>query len=112
MSYFDITLMFKVALFLKEGTIFDFQFQNDQKAKNIFVAIFIVLWSYLVTTKLRSLQKNNIGHTNKVGSLLLRIQNNVALDFLIQSLLKKSSSDRISLPITIAKKTTWLFLNT
>ena len=28
------------------------------------MAIFIVLWPYLLTTKLRCLQKNNMGHTN------------------------------------------------
>ena len=28
------------------------------------MVVFIVLWSYLLTTKLRCLQKNNIGHTN------------------------------------------------
>ena len=33
------------------------------KGKNHFMAVFIVLWSYLSTTKLRCLQKN-IGHTN------------------------------------------------
>ena len=27
--------------------------------------VFIVLWSYLLTTKLRCLQKNNIGHNTK-----------------------------------------------
>ena len=27
------------------------------------MAIFVVLWSYLLTTKLRCLQKNNFGHT-------------------------------------------------
>ena len=27
------------------------------------MAVFIDLWSYLLTTKLRCLQKNNIGHT-------------------------------------------------
>ena len=27
------------------------------------MAVFIVLWPYLLTTKLRCLQKNNIGHT-------------------------------------------------
>ena len=36
-----------------------------RKAKNIFMAIFIVLWPYLLTTKLRCLQKNNIGHTKE-----------------------------------------------
>ena len=29
------------------------------------MAIFIVLWPYLLTAKLRCLQKNNIGHTKK-----------------------------------------------
>ena len=29
----------------------------------IFMTVFIVLWPYLLTTKLRCLQKNNIGHT-------------------------------------------------
>ena len=28
------------------------------------MAVFIVLWPYLLTTKLRCLQKNNIGHTS------------------------------------------------
>ena len=28
------------------------------------MAIFVVLWSYLLTTKLSCLQKNNFGHTN------------------------------------------------
>ena len=28
------------------------------------MAVFIVLWPYLSTTKLRCLKKNNIGHTN------------------------------------------------
>ena len=31
------------------------------------MAIFIVLWLYLLTTKLRCLQKNNIGHTNNLA---------------------------------------------
>ena len=54
--------------------VFDLQFQNDRKAKNIFMAIFIVLWPYLLTTKLRCLQKNNIGHTSTWSI-------NVSLDF-------------------------------
>ena len=45
------------------GQIFDLQFLNDQKTKNICMAIFIVLRPYLLTTELRCLQKNNIGHT-------------------------------------------------
>ena len=28
------------------------------------MAVFIVLWPYLLTTKIRCLQKNKIGHTN------------------------------------------------
>ena len=35
------------------------------------MAIFIVIWPYLLTTKLRCLQKNNIGHTKK-GTLILQ----------------------------------------
>ena len=35
-----------------------------QKVKNCLMAVFIVLWPYFLTTKLRCLQKNNIGHTN------------------------------------------------
>ena len=33
------------------------------KAKNILMAVFVVLWPYLLTTKLSYLQKNNFGHT-------------------------------------------------
>ena len=29
------------------------------------MAIFVILWSYLLTTKLSCLQKNNFGHTNQ-----------------------------------------------
>ena len=36
---------------------------NFQQAKNIFMVIFVVLWPYLLTTKLSCLQKNNFGHT-------------------------------------------------
>ena len=34
------------------------------------MAIFIVLWPYLLTTKLRCLQKNNIGHTKQRALVL------------------------------------------
>ena len=44
--------------------IFNLQFWSEQKANNIFMGIFVVLWSYLLTTKLSFLQKNNFGHTN------------------------------------------------
>ena len=33
------------------------------EAKNIFMAVFIVLWPYLLTTKLRSVILHNIGHS-------------------------------------------------
>ena len=37
-------------------------------SNKIFIAIFVVLWSYLLTTKLSCLQKNNFGHTMEYGS--------------------------------------------
>ena len=40
---------------------FYLQFWNAQKAKNIFMTIFIVHWPCLLTTKLSCLQKNNWG---------------------------------------------------
>ena len=36
----------------------------ENSHKNIFMAIFIVLWSYLFTNELSCLQKNKSGHTN------------------------------------------------
>ena len=33
----------------------------------MFMAVFVVLWPYLLTTELRCLQKNNIGHTKRGG---------------------------------------------
>ena len=36
------------------------------------MVIFIVLWPYLLTTKLRCLQKNNIGHTMQGGDFTSR----------------------------------------
>ena len=37
---------------------------KNWRAKNIFwLFSYVVLWPYLLTTKLRCLQKNNIGHT-------------------------------------------------
>ena len=53
--YILITSIFNVVVVLKE---------DNWKAKNIFMAIFVVVWPYLLTTKLRCSQKNNIGHTN------------------------------------------------
>ena len=38
-------------------------------AKNSFVAIFIVFWPYLLTTKLRSVILHNIGHSNALVKL-------------------------------------------
>ena len=57
-----ITLIFNVVVFLKEDPIL------NRKAKNIFMAIFVVHWSYLLTTKLSCLQKNNFGHTKQAAS--------------------------------------------
>ena len=46
---------------LKVGPIFDLEFWNDRKTKNIFMVIFIVLRSCLFTTKLSCLQKITLG---------------------------------------------------
>ena len=54
------------------------------------MAVFIVLWSYLLTTKLRCLQKKNIGHTNVPS---------------------KPSSRRIAKQLCAAEFTTLDFLN-
>ena len=40
-----------------------FDSKSTKRPKIFCMAIFIVLWPYLLTTKLRCLQKNNIGHT-------------------------------------------------
>ena len=37
--------------------------QESGKAKNIFMVVFIVLWPYLLTTKLRSVIRHNLGHS-------------------------------------------------
>ena len=49
-------------------------------AKNIFMAVFIVLWPYLLTSKLRYLQKINIGHTRHTVSF-----RKLELKFIIQT---------------------------
>ena len=36
------------------------------------MAVFIVLWPYLLTTKLRSVIRLNLGHSNKHTNILLR----------------------------------------
>ena len=41
-----------------------FSLKNIKKAKNIFMAVFMVFWPCLLTAKLSCLQKNNFGHTN------------------------------------------------
>ena len=46
----------------QDCAVFDLQFSNDRKAKNILKAVFVVLWPYLLTTKLDCLQKNTFGH--------------------------------------------------
>ena len=62
MSYFD-NLDFQCSSIPKREHNFWPSILKWRKTKNIFMAIFIVLWPYLSTRKLRCLQKNNIGHT-------------------------------------------------
>ena len=52
----------------------DLRFFNDQKAKIFFMAVFIVLWPYLLHTKLRCLQENNIGHTKPLQPIKKSVQ--------------------------------------
>ena len=52
-----MTLKVRILLFLT------FNSKTTEWPKIFFMAIFIVLWPYLLTTKLRCLQKNNFGHT-------------------------------------------------
>ena len=40
----------------------------DGKAKNMFTAVFIVLWPCLLTTKLRSVIRHNLGHSMQGAS--------------------------------------------
>ena len=49
------------------------------------MAIFIVLWPYLSTTKLRCLQKNNIGHTTQGGSSYGESEKKVSFESIILS---------------------------
>ena len=42
------------------------------------MVIFVVLWSYLLTTKLSCLQKNNFGHTNEGAIESLKTSNDGA----------------------------------
>ena len=42
------------------------------KGQKYFMDVFIVLWPYLLTTKVRCLQKNNIGHTMQGGDFTSR----------------------------------------
>ena len=51
-----------------------FNSKTTERPKIFFLAIFIVLWPYLLTDKLRCLQKNNIGHTNVSVERELRTQ--------------------------------------
>ena len=50
------------------------------------MAVFVFLWPYLSTTKLRCLQKNNIGHTNLQRDLLLGQLLNLLVEQLQQCL--------------------------
>ena len=52
-----MTLKVRIVLFLTLNS------ENDWKTKKVFLAIFIVLWSCLFTTKLGCLQKDKFDHT-------------------------------------------------
>ena len=54
--------------------------------KNIFLAISVVLWTYLLTTKLRSVIPHNLGHSN-LGAFLLSEGFIVIFKFLMQALI-------------------------
>ena len=64
------------------------------------MAIFIVLWAYLLTTKLRCLQKNNIGHT-KVNLTLkkLFVEPDLRHPYFIFVCFAKSSTELIGVSI-------------
>ena len=50
-------------MFSKNGPNFLPSILKWRKGEKYFEAVFIVLWPYLLTTKIRCLQKNNFGHT-------------------------------------------------
>ena len=59
--------------------------------------IFIVLWPYLLTTKLRCLQKNDIGHTNpEVPVVIHRLS--ISLSVLFSE--PPNSADALATPAT------------
>ena len=53
----------KMTLKIRIGLFLTFDSKMTERPKNIFMDIFIVLWPYLLTTKLSCLQKNKSGQT-------------------------------------------------
>ena len=51
-----------------------FDSKTTERPKIFLWPFFLVLWPYLLTTKLRCLQKNNIGHTNLAKQFLSGLQ--------------------------------------
>ena len=62
-----MTLKVRIVLVLT----FSFNSKMTEIQKNVFMAVFVVLWPYLLTTKLSFLKKNNFGHT--MHGLLIHI---------------------------------------
>ena len=52
-----MTLKVRIVLF------FTFNSKTTERTKIFFMAVFVVFKPYLLTSKLRCLQKNNFGHT-------------------------------------------------
>ena len=63
------------------------------------MTIFIVLWPYLLTNKLRCLHKNNIGHTN-LGVYSFNAQNS---NHILQHLYDTSTKDIIKRSLLIMR---------
>ena len=72
---------------------------TDGKPKNIFMVVFLVLWSCLFTTKLRCLQKNNIGHTVVIYILWCLPRFNRVLSSVIRKVRKPKVANSPTLPV-------------
>ena len=59
------------------------------------MAIFVVLWSYLLTTKLMCLQKNNFGHTKELPHVcVMSLPGSSPSSFAVLFFKKKSSTTK------------------
>ena len=61
------------------GPIFWPSILKQLKGQKYFLAVFIVLWPYLLTTKLKSVIRHNLGHFNLLNGLLIVGVQNVTL---------------------------------